>query len=452
DRLFAPEDERLKTLYKDALLSKIMLCEWVGHDKVTIDQVFVDMLLRNLSTDGKSTCDKILELLSSGQAVALEGPEWSGKSTVAHWVVSQVFESKKIPIFVDGRAMKTEKQTLEQWVLASCRDRLGLMVYPEATRLIMQAYQTGNAVLVIDDGDPHWLTEPPHALKQQLCEEQQATNTSPIIVTVSEGAHASDANWTRLRIEPLHPNGQAELVKAYGAAVNAEPAAEDFGLRLSEAAQRPEELTALTGRPGFLVDMLAQFLRQEVLLTNEADLLARRQQHHWNKPIANVPLQPDEPVYKQRLLDALGFHLYCCHKSTTPISKQFMHTILEQQQIYASEQAGELLQEFVEARPFLRCTATQVNDHVAPILTWTFRSPEWLRFSAANQIASLVNERDEIVLAWLSGGLSPTCRLCQTKLAPFIELVDPARGDEVQQAVASALAAEWADIAANPWK
>lgn len=451
DQLFIAGPKRLKRLYQDALLSKIMRCEWPGRDNVTIDKVFVDPPLWNLGTDSKSTCDKILELLSSGQAVALEGPEWSGKTTVAHWVVSQVFQSEKIPILIDGRAMKTAKQTLEQWVLTSCRDRLGLMVYQDVTNLIMQAYQAGNAVLVIDDGDPHWLTEPPHALKQHLREEQQPTNTSPILVTVSEGAHASDTNWTRLHIEPLHPKQQTTLVGRYGKAVSATPTTETFLQRVGDARQQPNGVTTLAGRPGFLVDMLAQFLRQEVLLTNEADLLARRQQHHWNKPIASASLsQPDEPVYKQRLLEALGFHLYCCRQGRDKASdaKAIMEAMLNAQSLYApepaaellnneqpnnrSEQASELLQEFVEARPFLRHTAKQ---------GWMFRSPEWLRFSAASQIASLVNARDKAVLAWLTeDGRSITCRLCQTKLAPFTELVDPVRGDDVRQAVAAALA------------
>lgn len=448
DQLFAAEPQRLRTLYQTALLSKVTLCEWAGSNKkVTLEKVFVPPLLLDISTTKHVTCDELLSPV--GPAVALEGADWSGKTTLAHWLVCKASASGKTPILVNLREMEIQKQMFEPWLLTSCRDRLGLNLAQEVANLIMaycKATEAVKAVLVIDDVDPEWVTTPPCALRHRLFGDQAPSITAPMIVTVSEGVHAYDPDWTHLRIEPLRPDEQTELISKYGTAVDATPATEDFHRHFDVATQRPEGVTSLAGRPGFLADMLAQFLRQGVLLTEEADLLDRRQQHHWRTPTAGVPpIPPDEPVYKQRVVEALGFHLMVCQQAaekgipTGSIMKPLLqHMVLGDEPLYAPDLSEPFLDELVHVRPFLKNSAPD---------TWTFRSPEWLRFSAASQIASLVNDRDEAVLSWLNGTQSIKCGICKTKLAPFITLVDPARPEHVQTAIAAALAEDL-----PPWK
>lgn len=448
DQLFAAEPQRLRTLYQTALLSKITLCEWAGSNKkIELEKVFVPPLLLDISTTKHVTCDELLSPVSP--AVALEGADWSGKTTLAHWLVCKAIASGMTPILVNLREMETQKQMLEPWLLTSCRDRLGLNLAQEVTNLIMadcKTIEAVKAVLVIDDVDPEWVTKPPDALRYRLFGDQAPSITAPMIVTVSEGVHAYDPDWTRLRIEPLGPDGKAELISTYGAAVDATLATEDFHRHFDVATQRREGVTSLAERPGFLVDMLAQFLRQGVLLTEEADLLDRRQQHHWRTPTAGVPpISPDEPVYKQRVVEALGFHLMVCQQAaekgvpTGSIMKPLLQQmVLGEDPLYAPDLSEPFLDELVHLRPFLKKDAPE---------TWTFRSPEWLRFSAASQIASLVNDRDDAVLSWLNGTQSIKCGICKTKLAPFIGLVDPARREHVQTAIAAALAEDL-----PPWK
>jgi len=433
DRLFAESESRLRKSYQNALNSKIARCEWSGQSgNVPLMEVFTPPPVCHTHTAQSVDLDTIL---SPSAAILVQGVEWSGKTTLAHWVaLSRFHRDHQIPVLVNLREMDQQRQSLEQWVAGACRRWLGLHSFEQAAHLIREECRQGLATLVIDDVEPQWLEQPPSALRIRLFGEQGVGNQSPILVTAKTGARACHPDWTCLTIDGLSMEQQHRLAKSYGQALDLMPATRDFLQRFTNAAERPNGVTVLAGRSGFLAEMLAQFLRRMVMLTDESDLLETLQQIRWRKPVESAQMiHPDEPVYKQQMLEALGFHTYFCRPKgvrgpeTQPIMQMMLKSMLRQLDfgegpVYAPDLAPRLLQEHVAIRPFLQ--RSEAGD-------WAFRSEEWTRFYAASQLAALVNDQDPAVLAWIEHGKSLQCRSCGTNLGTFRDRVIPEWVDRV---------------------
>ena len=439
DQLFAESEERMRMSYRTALSSKLATCEWSGRPgHLPLIQVFVPPPLLDTRT-GQPV--ELGASISKSGALVLQGVEWSGKTTVAHWWVLHTFQQDHMtPILVNLREMERDKQSLEQWLVDSCRRWLGLHSAEAVASLIIEDCRKGNAVLVIDDVEHHWVMQPPSTLRRRLFGEQGADTTASILVTSKEWEHACHPEWACLLIQSLSADQQRTVAQRYGEVLDVVPATRDFLQRVTTASERLDGVTPLAGRSGFWAEMLAHFLRQMVLLTDESDLLDRLQQNRWRKPVESAQMvHPDEPVYKQRMLDALGFHLYFCRRGAVsevedePIMQTMLRSVLQQMDlgegpIYSPDLAVRLLQEHVEIRPVLQRTASA---------GWAFRSEEWRRFYAASQLAALVNDQDPAVLAWIEGGKSLHCQSCKTNLGTFKEHVTPERIDHVLAGLAA---------------
>lgn len=439
DRLFAESEQRLRASYRTALSNKVAMCEWSGKPgQVPLQKVVV---LPSLVEAGTNQEVDLESILSKSKAVLLRGGEWSGKTTLAHWVVLTTFErNHKTPLVVNLREMDRTRQSLEQWVVESCRRWLGLNSPEQVATLLMEDCRRGNAMLVIDDVDRRWLEQHPSMLQQRLFGKHEADHVSSLVVTSRAWEDVSDAHWLCLQIQALSSEQRHSLAERYGQVLDFLPATKDFLQRVAKASERPEGVTALASRPGFWAEMLAHFLRQMVLLTDEADLLDRLQENRWRKPVESPKMvQPDEPVYKQQILEAAGFHTYFCRSGSKNgcevglVTQSMITAILQfidfgEGPVYPLDLATRLLQEHVEIRPFL-----QGGESVG----WVFLSQEWTRFYAASQIAALVNDQDQAVLGWMEGGKSLRCRSCEMDLGTFKERVAPERLDQVLGAVAA---------------
>lgn len=436
DHLFAESEERMRASYHTALSSKLENCEWSGRSgHVPLMKVFVPPSV------GETRTDKLVDLetsLSENRALVLQGPEWSGKTTIAHWVVRTAFEQKqRTPLLVNLRELERNNQSLEQWLVETCRRWLGLHSPEAVTALIMEDCRKGKAVLVIDDVEYRWVRQPPEALRERLFGEQETDTTVSIVVTSKAWEQACHREWVALRIEPLTSEQQQTVAQRYGEVFDIVPATRDFLERVGAANKQPDGVTPLARRSGFWVEMLAQFLRKPDLLTDESDLLDRLQQTRWKKPVEpGQMIHPDEPVYKQRMLEALGFHLYVCGRGAArgnageAIMPTLLGSVLQDMDlgegpIYPPDVATRLLDEHVDIRPMLQRTEAG----------WAFRSAEWKRFYAASQLAAAVNDQDPAVLAWIKDGKSVHCRYCDTNLGMFKELVTPERMEQVLVAV-----------------
>jgi len=439
DQLFAESERRLRASYCTALSSKLATCEWSGRPAhIPLMRAFVPPPLLDTGTGQGVDLDTAL---SKNGALVLQGPEWSGKTTVAHWWVLSTFHRNHMtPILVNLREMVRSNQSLEQWLVDSCQRWLGLNSAESVAHLIMEDCRKGKAVFVIDDMEHRWVAQPPSVLRCRLFGEQgQGIDmTAPILVTSKEWEQACHPEWACLLIQSLGQEQQRTVAQRYGEVLDVVPATRDFLQRITTAYERPDGVTPLAGRSGFWAEILAQFLRQMVLLTDESDLLDRLQQSRWRKPVESAKMiQPDEPVYKQRMLDELGFHLYFCRRGTVsgvddePIFQTVLRSVLQQMDlgegpIYSPDVAARLLQEHVEIRPVLQRTASA---------GWAFRSAEWMRFYAASRLAALVNDQDPAVLAWIEGGKSLQCRSCEMNLGTFNQHVTPGRVDQILAAI-----------------
>ena len=441
DQLFAESERRMRASYRRALSSKLSTCEWSGRPgQLPLMQVFVPPPLLDTSTGQPVDLETTL---SKNRALVLQGLEWSGKTTVAHWWVLSIFDRDHLtPILVNLREMERDQQSLDQWLVDTCRRWLGLHSAEAVAGLIMEDCRKGKAVLVIDDVEHRWVVQPLNALRHRLFGEQGANTTMSLLVTSKEWEQGCHPEWVSLRIEPLSAEQQRTVVQRYGEFLEVVPATRDFLQRIAAASEQSDGVTPLAGRSGFWTEMLAQFIRQMVLLTDESDLLERLQQNRWRKPVESTQMiHPDEPVYKQRMLEALGFHLYCCGRgagremAAEVIMPTLLHSVLQHMDlgegpIYPPDVATQLLDEHVDIRPMLQRTAAG----------WAFRSAEWRRFYAASQLAASVNGQDPAVLAWIEDGKSLHCRSCDTNLGTFEELVTPERMEQVLAAVAAARA------------
>lgn len=443
DRLFAESEARMRASYCTALNSKLENCEWSGRSgHVPLMKVFVPPSVRETSTGNRVDLETIL---SEDRALVLQGQEWSGKTTIAHWVVRNVFEqNQRTPLLVNLREMELNNQSLEQWLVEICRRWLGLHTPEAVADLIMEDCRKGKAVLVIDDVEHRWVTQPPKALRRRLFGEQGADTTASIFVTSKAWEQSCHSEWGALCIEPLSAEQQQTVAQRYGEVFDVVPATRDFLQRVTTASKQPNSVTPLAGWSGFWIEMLAQFLGRMRMLTDEADLLDRLQQNRWRKPVEpGRMIHPDEPVYKQRMLEALGFHLYFCGRGAASgiAGEAMMPTLLRsvlqdmdlgEGPIYPPDVATRLLDEHVDIRPMLQRTEAG----------WAFRSVEWKRFYAASQLAAAVNDQDSAVLAWIEGGKPLQCRCCDTNLGTFEELVTPERMEQVLAAVAAVRAEE----------
>lgn len=444
DQLFAESERRLRTSYRTALSGKLTTCEWSGRPgHLPLMQVFVPPPLLDTGT-GQGV--DLETTLSRNRALVLQGSEWSGKTTVAHWCVLSTFHRDHMtPILVNLREMERDDQTLDQWLVDSCRRWLGLHSAEAVATLIMDDCRKRKAVLVIDDVEHLWLEQPPSALRCRLFGEQGADTTASILVTSREWEQACHPEWACLLIQSLSSEQQRAFAQRYGEVLDVVPATRDFLQRVATAYERPDGVTPLAERSGFWAEILAHFLGRMVLLTDESDLLDRLQQNRWRKPVESVQMiHPDEPVYKQRILDELGFHLYFCRRGTVcgvdgePIIQTVLRSVLQRMDlgeghIYSPDIAARLLQEHVEIRPMLQHTASA---------GWAFRSAEWMRFYAASRLAAWVNDQDQAVLAWIEDGKSLQCRACETNLGTFNDHATQERIAQVLAAVAAVRAEE----------
>ncbi|HMS82569.1 MAG TPA: hypothetical protein PKD12_02835 [Nitrospira sp.] len=435
DRLFAETEARQRAAYRKKL-SEQLTVEWSGlQRRVALDAVFVAPPCQDqISNQPIVITDEIVRT----QAVVIQGDEWSGKSTLAHWAVLNAFATgDRTPILVSLRELKANEH-LEQWLAKTGLRGLGLNAPEEMVKLIMGDCQNGTAILIIDDVDRAWLAQPPNMLRQRLFGHDHFTSL-PLVVTASIDEQACHPAWKCLVIQRLTVEQQVKVAEAYGRAIGAEQATQEFVEWLAKSDKHITGIPALAERSGFLVLLLGLYLQRKVLLKDETDLLETVQYHRWRKKVSEqiALTQPDEPVYKQQILEALGFHLYFCRggQASGAEVEQVLRQVLEQQDegdgpIYRPTEAPTMLQEYTDVRHFLRGNRQD---------GWVFRSPEWLRFYAASQMAALVNGQDKAIVGWIEGTTSLHCQSCGISLGRWDEHVAKGQGDQVRAAVRAAL-------------
>ncbi len=434
DRLFAESEARLRASYRRKLSEHLMV-EWSGpQSSVVLDAVFVALPCQDrISKQSIAITDEIVRT----HAVVIQGDEWSGKTIVAHWTVLNAFATgERTPILVPLRELQAA-QHLKQWLAEAYLPRLGLNDPDEMANHLMKDCEKGEAMLVIDDVDNAWLGQSPQLLRQRLFGHDRFA-AIPLVVTTANGEQPCHPDWTCLVIQPLTVAQQVEVAAAYGKAVGAEQATHEFVEWLTNPETHSTGVPALTERTGYLVVLLGLYLHRNVLLKNETDLLETVQYHRWRKKVRKqVTLTlPDEPVYKQQILEALGFHLYFCRRGQASAAtvERMLRQALEQQDggegpIYPSDRAPFMLQEYADIRQFLRGNSQD---------GWMFRSPEWLRFYAASQIAALVNGQDKAIMGWMEGASSVHCQSCGSALGRWDEHLANGQGDLVRAAVKAA--------------
>ena len=350
DRLFASAEERFRALYLDALLGKPEVAllpfpdvdDGIAFENLYVDQAVVEEQREKPAESASPEADQAMqravdqevvkqvevdlwEKLQSRHRVRVEAPAWMGKSTLCRWVVHQCHDPKSwLPIFVRFSDLASSGQSLLSYLCEDYAEWLGLegreieVELPDGRkesrslgRWLYDRWQAGQALLVLDGADEEFDRVRRHQVLSSLPDSKQGAARARVLLTSRPLGEGGVLGFETLALRAFGRPQIERLVRCCGEALEEEERAEGFIQALGQVADG--QAMELASRPGHLVQMLATYLHEGVVLTAEAELMDRVADRRFAiTGRVTQSLNPDKPVYKRQMAEELAFHFLFC--------------------------------------------------------------------------------------------------------------------------------------------
>jgi hypothetical protein len=455
DQLFESPEQRLPTLYLDALLGKpeVGLLPFPGREQgVALNALYVEQTMveekRERQADAapheggselqaammqevvKYVPVDVWEKLKEEHWVRIEAPAWTGKSTLCRWMVKECkVRTGWLPIFLSFREFTQSGKSIQRYVQEDYAEWLGLqgrqleVERPDGRtsclsvgEWLFNLWQAGRALLILDGADEEFDAKRRTQALASLPAAQERTTRPYVLLTSRPLGEEGVLGFEKVELQEFASSQIEGLVRRCGQVLGRQDKAERFITDMRQSANG--RALQLAARPGHLVQMFATYVQEDVLLTAEDELMDRVAKRRLRKITGRVtpPLEPDEPVYKRQVIEAVSFHLLFCRQGHAQerepmlqlIGGALMDVRLNGTPIYQPQDAGTMLEDLCRNSGFLKETQKGAYE---------LESVPWLQFFAACHMARSAQARDW--RRWLFKRKELTCELCHKSLPPF---------------------------------
>jgi HEAT repeat protein len=365
--------------------------------------------------------------------VVAEAPAWTGKSTLCRWVTHACQQHTTwLPIFVNFRDFAQSRKSMQRYLTEEYTAWLALAHHHIEVELpsgeqqqlslgrwLYDQWQAGQALLILDGADEEFVHERRKKALGLLPATRQRIDQPRVLLTSRPLSELGALGFHKVTLKAFDDAQIDALVRRCGQLLGEQPKAEQF---LTELHESPKGHTRdLASRPGHLVQLFTTYVRDNVLLHFEDDLMQRVAERRFAVTgRLTPPLTPDDPVHKRQVMEAVSFHLLFCRQGQSQTREQMLNLIgavVAQAQengaaVYSPKDTVTVLEDLCRNSSFLKQSRTKTYD---------CESVPWLQFFAACHLARQADRSDSDPqwCNWLYTSGEFICHLCRKQLPPF---------------------------------